>query len=47
MRRGSKGGIEIEKLPSIVDKYRGVLGADELDLDYKTSREKYLKDKYL
>ncbi len=47
MKRGSKGGIEIDKLPSIVDKYRGALGADEVDLDYKTSREKYLKDKYL
>jgi len=37
----------INNLPSSLDKYVGIVSEEELDYDYKESRENYLKDKYL
>jgi len=37
----------LEKLPSSLDRYRGIVSEEELDYGYKESREAYLKEKYL
>jgi hypothetical protein len=39
--------IDIDALPSPVDKYVGIVSEDEVDLDYKNSRADYLTKKYL
>ena len=39
--------IDIDALPSSVDKYIGIVNESEIELDYKQSREMYLKEKYL
>ena len=38
---------KIDTLPSSVDKYTGIVSEEELDNHYKSSRENYLKEKYL
>jgi len=38
---------EIDRLPSSLDRYMGIVGEEELDKNYKESRENYLKKKYL
>ena len=38
---------DLEKLPSSLDRYRGIVSEEELDYGYKESREAYLKEKYL
>ena len=37
----------LKNLPSSVDRFVGILSEDEIDEDYKASRETYLKEKYL
>ena len=39
--------IDIDTLPSSVDKYIGIVNENEIDLDYKCSRGNYLEEKYL
>jgi len=39
--------IDIDSLPSSVDKYIGVVNENEVDLEYKKSRVDYLAKKYL
>jgi hypothetical protein len=39
--------IDIDSLPSSVDKYVGIVGENEVDLEYKDSRANYLARKYL
>ena len=39
--------IDIDALPSSLDKYIGIVNESEVDLDYKHSRDDYLKEKYL
>jgi len=39
--------IDIDNLPSSVDKYVGIVKESEVDLDYKNSRSDYLARKYL
>jgi prevent-host-death family protein len=38
---------EIEELPSSLDKYTGIVSEEEIDKEYKKSREAYLREKYL
>jgi hypothetical protein len=38
--------IDIDTLPSSVDKYIGIVKENEVDLDYKNSRVDYLIEKY-
>ena len=38
---------EIEELPSSLDKYTGIVSEEEIDKEYKKSREAYLGEKYL
>ena len=38
--------IDINNLPSTLDKYVGLLKDDVLESDYKASREAYLDEKY-
>jgi len=42
-----KTKIDIDNLPSSVDKYIGIVNENEVDLDYKNSRADYLAEKYL
>ena len=42
-----KTKIDIDNLPSSVDKYVGIVNENEVDLDYKNSRADYLAEKYL
>ena len=42
-----KTKIDIDNLPSSVDKYVGIVTENEVDLDYKNSRADYLAEKYL
>ena len=42
-----KTKIDIDNLPSSVDKYIGIVNENEVDLDYKNSRDDYLAKKYL
>ncbi len=42
-----KTKIDIDSLPSSVDKYVGIVNENEVDLDYKNSRADYLAEKYL
>ena len=45
-----KGIIDTSKwrsLPSSLDRFIGIVSKDEVDEDYKKSRETYLKEKYL
>jgi len=37
----------IDTLPSLIDKYIGIVKADEIDEEYQSSREVMLKEKYL
>ena len=49
MKKRLEGKIErteIDTLPSSLDRYRGIVDEEELDQDYKSSREDYLKKKY-
>jgi hypothetical protein len=39
--------IDIDNLPSSVDKYIGIVNENEVDLEYKNSRADYLSKKYL
>lgn len=39
--------IDIDALPSSVDKYIGIVDENEIDMDYKNNRANYLIDKYL
>jgi len=39
--------IDIDNLPSSVDKYIGIVNENEIDLEYKNSRADYLAKKYL
>jgi len=39
--------IDIDNLPSSVDRYIGIVNESEVDLDYKNSRANYLAEKYL
>lgn len=41
-----KTKIDIDNLPSSVDKYVGIVNENEVDLDYKNSRADYLAEKY-
>lgn len=50
MKKQTRKAIEkedIDALPSILDKYRGIVAEDELDYGHKDSRETYLQEKYL
>ena len=38
---------DIKDLPSVVDKFVGAVSVDDIDENYKDSREDYLKAKYL
>ena len=42
-----KTKIDIDALPSSVDKYIGIVNENEVDLEYKNSRADYLAEKYL
>ena len=42
-----KTKIDIDSLPSSVDKYIGIVNENEVDLEYKNSRDDYLAKKYL
>ena len=42
-----KTKIDIDNLPSSVDKYIGVVNENEIDLEYKNSRSDYLTEKHL
>ena len=46
-KRELKTTIDIDSLPSSVDKYVGIVNENEVDLDYKNSRADYLAEKYL
>ena len=39
--------IDIDALPSSVDRYIGIVNENEVDLEYKNSRADYLAKKYL
>ena len=39
--------IDIDALPSSVDRYIGIVNESDVDLDYKNSRANYLAEKYL
>jgi len=45
-KRGNQK-IDIDALPSSVDKYVGIVNENEVDLEYKNSRADYLTKKYL
>jgi prevent-host-death family protein len=38
---------EIEALPSSLDRYAGIVSEEEIDKEYKKSREAHLREKYL
>ena len=38
---------DLDKLPSSLDRYAGIVSENEIDYGYKKSREAYLKEKYL
>ena len=38
---------KVEALPSSLDQFVGIVSEDEVDEDYKKSRETYLREKYL
>jgi prevent-host-death family protein len=37
----------IDALPSTIDRFQGILSDEEIETDWKESREAYLRDKYL
>jgi len=46
-RKQNNQKIDIDALPSSVDKYVGIVNENEVDLEYKNSRTDYLTKKYL
>ncbi len=37
---------ELDALPASIEQFRGILSEENADLDWKNTREEYLRDKY-